>query len=64
MRSGRAAPALLLAMAAACSSPEDTGPSPATNDEQRALAEAKAMIPAEELPPATPTPVETAKNDQ
>lgn len=65
MRPGRSALALLfLALATACSSREDGGPSPATADEQRSLAEAEAMIPAEELPAATPTPAENAKNDQ
>lgn len=65
MRRGRLAPAvMLLALATACSSREDAGPSPATADEQRALAAAKSMIPAEELPPATPAPAETADDDQ
>ena len=53
---------LLLAGAlAACSAPEEAGAPAATPDEERALAEARAMIPASELPgesgapPATPS---------
>lgn len=55
MRPGRAAPAVLAVLAAACSSPEEVGAPPATLDEKRALAEAEAMIPPNELPPATPS---------
>ena len=66
----RLAPALLAAalveLAAACSSPEDAGAPTATAEEQRALAEARAMIPESELPPATATPAvtESATDDQ
>lgn len=52
------AAAALLALAAACSAQEEAGAPPATPDEQRALAEARAMIPADErLLAAEETPV-------
>lgn len=50
----------LTALAAACSAPEDAGAPPVTANEQRALAEARAMIPAEEIAPE-PTPEESPK---
>jgi hypothetical protein len=40
----------------ACSSPEEAGAPTATADEQRALAEARSMIPASELPPPAAIP--------
>jgi hypothetical protein len=55
----RALAAILALTAGACSSPEEAGAPPATLDEQRALTEAEAMIPAGELPAATPTPSAT-----
>lgn len=48
----------MFALAAACSDADEAGAPPATPDEQRALAEARAMIPADEISP-TPTPEET-----
>ena len=48
-------------LAAACTAPEDGGAPPVTPNEQRALAEARAMIPASERPPATPAATEGAK---
>jgi hypothetical protein len=58
IRIAHAAPAAMLALAAACSDADDAGPPPTTPDEQRALAEARAMIPPEEIAP-TPAPEET-----
>ena len=55
-------PAASLALAAACSSPEESGASPAMPDEQRALAEAEAMIPAAERP--SPTATESTADGQ
>lgn len=59
-RGGRAAIALAVLLAG-CSSGDDVDVAPATPDEQRALADAKAMIPADELPTATPTTTKIAK---
>lgn len=57
MRALAAALALAPALAAgACSSPEEAGAPPATPEEQRALADAEAMIPVDELSPASATP--------
>ncbi|HEU4821044.1 MAG TPA: hypothetical protein VFS87_07805 [Qipengyuania sp.] len=53
-----AAAVAMFALAAACSDADEAGAPPATPDEQRALAEARAMIPADEISP-TPTPEET-----
>lgn len=55
----RALAAILMLTAAACSSAEDAGAPPATPGERRAIEEAKAMIPADELPTETPSPVGT-----
>mgnify|MGYP000256380998 CR=1 FL=1 len=52
----RALAAIMTLTSAACSSPEQASAPPAMPDEQRALAEAKAMIPADELPAQTPSP--------
>ncbi len=60
----RIAPAVLITLAAACSSPEEAGAPPATLDEKRALAEAEAMIPPGELPTATPTASESRPDGQ
>ena len=66
MGRGRIAFAMLIAPVSACSSPAADGPPPVTADEQRAVADAQAMIPASELPPATGTPAatETASDDE
>lgn len=64
IRIGHAAAAALMVLAAACSGADDTRAPGVSADEQRALAEAREMIPADELPQATPTPAETATNDQ
>lgn len=56
----RAAAVVLLALAASCSGPDQAPAPPPTADEQRALAEARAMIPAEELPALTPAPTQSA----
>lgn len=53
--SGRTAILALAALMAGCSSGDDVDVAPATPDEQKALAEAKAMIPESELPSPTPT---------
>lgn len=60
-RTGHAAAAALLALAAACSDSEDAGPVRVTADEQRALADAKAMIPPEER---APPPAATLKSER
>ena len=56
MRPAHLAAAALMALAAACSSAEEVNAPPVTLDEQRALAEAQAMILASELPTTTPAP--------
>lgn len=61
MRAGRAATAAMLALAAACSPAREDGAPPPTADEKRAVADARAMIPAAELPAATPDPTESVK---
>lgn len=48
---------------AACSSGEEAGPPRATPDEKRALAEARSMIPASELPSANATPATRAETE-
>lgn len=60
----RALAAILALTAAACSSTEDTGAPPATPDERRALEDAKAMIPADELPAETPSPAPSETPEQ
>ena len=54
MRARPAATAgLALLLATGCSQAGDEGPQPPTADEKRAVAEARAMIPDDELPAAT-----------
>ncbi len=58
-----AAVAALATLAAACSASEEAGAPAVTADEQRALAEAREMIPPSEIAPApsaTPTSKETS----
>ena len=52
-RVARAAAVALLALVAACSDTGDAGSARVTADEQRALADAEAMIPPAERAPAT-----------
>lgn len=53
------AAAALMVLAAACSAADDTRAPPVTADEQRTLAEAREMIPADEIAPEQ-TPRETS----
>ncbi len=55
-----AAAAALMVLAAACSDADETRAPPVNADEQRALAEAREMIPADEIAPE-PTPVPTPR---
>ncbi len=59
IRTGHAAAGALMALAA-CSDAADTRAPPVTTDEQRALDEAREMIPADEIAPES-TPQETPK---
>lgn len=59
MRTGHLVPALSLMLAAGCSGSEETRAPAVSADERRALAEARAMIPADEIAPE-PTPEESS----
>lgn len=61
MRAGLAAG--ILSLAAACSEADEPAPS-VTIDERRAVAEAREMIPQDEVPAATPSVTESATNEQ
>lgn len=62
IRIGHVVAGAMIALAAACSAADDQRTPAVSADEQRALAEARAMIPADELAPdatTSPAPQET-----
>lgn len=66
MRYGQLVPVVAPALLMGCSAAEDTGAPLPTVAEQRALADASAMIPANELPSAAPSgpAIKGATDDQ